>query len=879
MKFINAKKKDSAPQYGILLEVRSKNWRCRRRMNLKERMSDLQEKQEKLLADLELLVKEYEATDLFRDHEELKQDYDLVKSEYEKLKQIQEKMLQENTYLKTALSEQIFDEKLNILKVSKRKLETYFNKERGAYRNKLDTLEQKTKKQIELLRNRTDKQLGDDKEEVLTEIKRLSVEVAEKIHVRREQLALEERALLEGLHIDIDRLNSEPVNEEVIQKRIKQNQIEMKIGLNWINKIGIILILLGVSAAAKYTYSTWFNEYMKGISFFVLGGGLLGIGEWAYRKNKKPFATGLLGGGISVLYGAIFYSYFLLEIINLTTGLLLSVIITLLSIILSLRYQSRTICSLGLIGGYFPFFSYVFVYGLSGNNYYIAMGYLFLLNLSVLLISLWKKWNITNYISFLFHFPSLFFLVLNAPDQLIGIAYSLLTFLMYLGITLTYSFRKNKALNKLDVILLAMNTFFSFGVIYLLFDKAGLGEYQGLLALIFSLVFIGLGQFVEKIMRDEKPTMILFYATSLTFAILMIPLQFGVQWLAFGWFIEGAVLILSGYRIKQRLMEAAGWGLFLFSILVFYIFDSLLLQLFGPAVRYFDFKYAVITVGMLFVMYFYLKERAKNNDYSYSIAGNHIRYFKYWVLLNLWFYSLYTGTKIYDYWVPIRNAHYDFYRLTIVALITFAIGYFLAKFPLLQDRIVRYYRMLLYAVGNLTFLYVTVFIPVLAPVYADNVVYEYMALGILIVFNIFVLINTRDLVLKLLGRSYKNLEFYPVIIGLYLLGIITALLIVQFRLGDINLLFSIVYLVLAIGFILYGFKQGFVYIRRMGLALSLMSTSKLFIFDLSFLEQGSKIFAYFSFGVLLLGISFIYQKVSNNIETNKKTGEIKIVKK
>jgi hypothetical protein len=42
----------------------------------------------------------------------------------------------------------------------------------------------------------------------------------------------------------MDGLASEEIIEEVAQKRIKQNQIEMKIGLNWVNKIGILSFYL-----------------------------------------------------------------------------------------------------------------------------------------------------------------------------------------------------------------------------------------------------------------------------------------------------------------------------------------------------------------------------------------------------------------------------------------------------------------------------------------------------------------------------------------------------------------------------------------------------------------------------------------------------------
>lgn len=53
------------------------------------------------------------------------------------------------------------------------------------------------------------------------------------------------------------------------------------------------------------------------------------------------------------------------------------------SLVLSRRYKSMTICAISLVGGYLPFFSYVFFEGLTPTNVYIAMGYLHVLNILV----------------------------------------------------------------------------------------------------------------------------------------------------------------------------------------------------------------------------------------------------------------------------------------------------------------------------------------------------------------------------------------------------------------------------------------------------------------------------------------------------------------
>lgn len=833
---------------------------------IKDKLHKIKEDQKNLLSKYESLVTEYDSVDVINENSELKREVDDKKKRLKDLEKKYSKVISENQHLRVSLQEQILDEKLNILKISQQKLNTYFQDQSNSSQNKLIAFEKKTKQQILQMQNRASKQLDEDKTILLEQLEHVELVLQEKIRIQREQLKHEELSLSSHITSQTEELASDEVSEEMLKKRMKQNQIEMKIGLNWLNKIGIILILFGVAAASKYTYSTWFNDYLKGISFFILGALLLAGGEWSYRKIKNVFATGLLGGGISVLYGAVFYSYFQLNIINMNVGILLSIMITLTAIVLSLRYHSKTICSLGLIGGYLPLFSFILAFGLEGKSFYAAMVYLLLLNASIVFISFWKSWSIVHYISFFLHVPSIFYLVYHAPSETISILYTLLAFLMYLVVTLAYPFKYKIALLKMDVAFLGLNTLFSCFILYFLFDKAGLNEYRGLLALAFSLVYVGLGQLIHKVMRNEKYTMILFYSTSLTFAVLMIPFQFGVQWLALGWLIEGIILVIYGFKNRIKSMELAGWGIFLLCIGVFYFFDVFQIhQLYATAVPFFDFKYFAVMLGMVLVTLFYLIEQKKTQHGTSPFVRDKINYFKYFTMINLWFYFLYTSWKIYDHWIQYNFYHFDFYKLILTACITIGLAYTLKKVTLLYDKVVGYFSLFLYVIGYLICLVITVSMPLLRPDYVDNSYLDYFALFILISYNLFVLISVRELLIGVIKEKYKNIEWAPAILSLYLLGLITAFLIVQFRLGDVNLLFSFIYLLLAISYILYGFRKKYTLVRRIGLGLAILSTTKLFIYDLSFLDTGSKIIAYFCFGVILLGISFIYQKISNKM--------------
>lgn len=839
-------------------------------MELKDKLKDLFEEQKYVLGQYEKIINDCNLNDIANQNAEFKKEIENYKKVLQETKDQYQKILDENQELRTALREQILDEKLNILKISKEKLDIYFKNLTAEYNNKLLALEEASRLQIEKLNNISLRELGEQSDEINKKIMALSGELQQKIQEKRDEYKASKQEILTGLKDQYDKLAEEEIDEETLKKRIKRNNMEIKIGLSWINKIGIFLILIGVASFMKYGYYEWLAPHMKGIFAFVIGGLFLMAGELFNRKEKTTFGKGLTGGGIAILYYAIFNAYFVFKIINMEVGLLLSILVTVVALVLSLYNNSKTICAFALIGGYLPFFAYGFAFGFNDQIIYMAMGYLFILNLLIMAVSTKRGWNVTNYISFVLNVPTLAYLVFETSNHMSGLLYSFLTFTMYLIITLIYPFRNKISLKVPDAVLLGLNTFISCVITYSLFERAGFNNLKGFLALVFCGVYFGLGQFIDKYLSQEKVTKGLFYLTSLTFAILMIPFQFGIEWLAMGWFVEGSLLIVYGYKNKLSNVEKSGWGIFLLCIGAFLTVDAM--SELSPGfniIKHFDFKYFVITFGTLAIMFMYMIDMNKNLIARYTDRGDALTYYKYLTLINLWIYATYTSGKLYDKYINLENLN-DYFGYLVFALATILVGFILSKIDVIKDKFVEWYSIILYIIADIICLALNFDTPVLRPELLDNTKVEIFAIIILVLFNVFVFFNIRDIIIHFIREQNSSLEIYPLLMGLYLVGNLTGFLIVQFRLGDENLLFSVIYMVLALAFIIYGFMQRYVMIRRFGLGLSIFATAKLFIYDLSYLETIGRIIAYFCFGFVMLGISYVYQRVSSSIEEKQK---------
>lgn len=790
-------------------------------MDFKQKAVFIFQQQKKILMEYENLIIEYNENELLKENEILKKDLDDLKQAHKIMSRKMEQLKQENHKLISTLRERVTKE-------------NYVQKDFTESFSKNSLEKNKTYEKVPVV-------------DYKSKMQKTSDESIKNLHNEKNKPA-----------------KNIPVVDKYNKKRLKDNDLEMKIGLNWINKIGIILILFGIGAVFQYTYSNFFNDHMKGISFFVLGWVFLLGGEWFYRKNKMIFSMGLIGGGIGILYISTFFSFFSLKIISMPIALVLALLITGATIILSLRYKSQTICSLGLIGGYLPFFSYLMNYGLDQQGCLIALGYLFILNVLILIISFREKWNVLNYISFILNIPCCIYLIVKVPFT-VGVIYSFIVFSMYTVITLAYSFKYKLNIKASDIVLLALNTFVSSIVVYGLFKDNNLEELNGLLAFIFSLVHFIIGYFISIKLEEEKIAKLLYYITSLTFGIMFVPMHFGIQWATMGWIIESLLLIIFGYKYRKKIMEISGWVVYCLCMFSFFGVD--LVEYMIEEIAFFHLRYLFIMASMIIILLMYLLDIENDRYNPVGVKKEIIKIYKYFVLINFYIYSVYNVLRVFNEYVDMDNKFY--YGILLYALVTMMITYVYSKFRYINDKIVDYLNIILQIFVDLLCIFTNIFQSVIFQ--SKSTAGGIFSFILLVLYNIFVFLNIRGYILSCVNEYKKTSVFYPVFMSIYILFNSTLILFRQFEMEFNHFSFSILYMILGALCILYGFRKSIPIERRLGLGIALFSVVKLFIFDLSFLSTFNKIIAYFILGLILLLISFLYQQLKNSIEKNEQS--------
>lgn len=843
-------------------------------MNNVDSLKKILDRQKGIVTDLDGEIQELEKSDLVRDNTQLKAELAANKEALEKVSTDKALLEAENRNLKNALYEQIYNEKMAILRMSSEKLQVYFQSNCEQEINRLTTFELATKRRIEEITATLRENRIALEDEIYAQIAALNELLNKKITLMREELTEKNHLLRLDTEEHYQKLREEPLTEERMKGVIKKNNIEALIGLNFLNKVGILLLLIGIITASQYTFFKLPDIY-KGIFGLSFGAILLIAGEMLNKKRPDIFSLGITSAGIATLFATIALSYFQLKIITMYPALLLCVLTTIGAFVLALRYNAQTIAAFALLGGYLPLLS------IAGEKVlvYSAMGYFIILNFFALFISTRRKWTVSSFLGFFLNVAGTIYIVrlllgdrpydtpFNVHD-LPALCYVVFAFVIYTLIPICSTYYKRTGFKKWEISLLALNTAISALLLYAVFYAVNLEDYTGLLAMLFAVLYLSLGRFLQRQLTREKSAQALFYLTGLTFVVLVIPFQFGKVWLSLGWLIEGTALIVYGIAKEQAVFRKAGAVIFALCLAAFLFFDVLGDKLLFGDDYLFVYKYLAVTLGTLLILgAAYLKR---------ALATRGITWFKYGTTLNLWFFLMYLiGEELaikledalqYSFWDA------DYLINALMTVVSFLLAYLIPRIRLLSDGVMK---------GISVFIYVLSFISLfglneLAPnqgFWQTDVPSSLLITGtlVLVIINVLAILAMRDLVSRLVLERKLGLEWYPLILSAYFLFTLTQILISQYDLEFTNGAISIIYVITALSLIVFGFMKRYAFLRRCALALAIMAVAKLFLLDLSFLSEVARIVSYFAFGLTLLAISFVYQYFSKKLEVK---GEI-----
>lgn len=642
-------------------------------------------------------------------------------------------------------------------------------------------------------------------------------------------------------------------------KEKKKVDYEKYIGENLFGKIGILVLVVGMGLFVKYAIDKdWINEVFRTILGFVVGGGLLLVSQ-RLKNTYRTFSSLLAGGAFAIFYVTVAMAYHYYGLFSQTVAFVILVVLTVLMSLLSVVYNRRELAIIGLVGGFIA----PFLVSNGMGNYLILFTYLTILNLGMFGLSLYKKWGELPVIGFVATYVIMLGYSLVADLDIAGsgqlihlLLFSTLFYLIFLLPVVSVLRTDNKKANQPLMMIVVLNNF-----IYLYFALWYLNELQlpynikGLFTLFIALVNVCLAFTIRRRKSDTGYLFTALTGMSLTFLSISIPIQLEGRFITLLWATEMVAVLWFFTKFRQTVYEYFALALFFLTIISFLIdVENILSDGFVHTMLLNGSFATGIFTGLAFGMFAWLMEREKD---LFTGAAS-LKYIPFSVISLLAACGVVYLSFIVDFY---RNiAYWPLSRCSCLAFTGFSLLLLLVglrkRFPMERFSVV-------YAVGAGFSGGLFILLSGIANEYGDSslLVLQWTSLAIVVIH------------LFLFGKWYyhsfnfrqksANLMTSFIAIALTILWAV-AMHNVLYLFGLRNESSAVLSISLSIaGFIqmALGMRLHLKILRMISLAVFGFVLLKLVIVDLWLLPTIGKIIVFIMLGVILLVLSFLYQKL------------------
>ena len=354
-------------------------------------------------------------------------------------------------------------------------------------------------------------------------------------------------------------------------KNMAKSDFEKFIGENLISKIGILILIIGVGIGAKYAID---NQLISPLTRIILGY-LVGAGLMAFaiklKAKYEKFSAVLVSGAIAIMYFITYAAYDFYALIPQALAFVLMVIFTSFTVVAAIRYNRQIIAHIGLVGAY----AVPFLLSDGSGKVGVLFTYMAIINIGILVISFKKYWKPLFYASFALTWIIFLSWLLNSYTDkahfLLSLVFSAIFFITFYITNLAYKVNKKEIFGFSDVTLILLNSFIYYGIGYYILSENKHGvELLGLFTLANAIIHFVVSLIIYKKKLADKNLFYLILAMVITFITMVAPVQLNGGWVTIFWTAEAAILFYLGRVKKIMIYEKLSFPL------IFLAFFSLL---------------------------------------------------------------------------------------------------------------------------------------------------------------------------------------------------------------------------------------------------------------------------------------------------------------
>ncbi|MEQ8365041.1 MAG: DUF2339 domain-containing protein [Cyclobacteriaceae bacterium] len=716
-------------------------------------------------------------------------------------------------------------------------------------------------------------------EEPKIEVRDTKAETIEKVEQPKEELLIEMAAAVEA---------PEEVQPKVVKPSFMERNpdLEKFIGENLLSKIGIVIFVIGMGFLVKLGIdSNVINEGMRVVIGLVIGGGMIGLAHYL-RNSFAKFSSILIGGALSVLYFTIALAFHEYELIPQAGAFLIMVFITAFAVLLSIRYDRKALAILAIIGGFgTPFFV-----STGAGNYLTLLTYILILDLGMLGLVYFKKWNVINYLVYAFTYilyAGVFITqyVFSVKEET-GSLFLFLTafYLIFFVMSIIYNLKNARKFKLPEISMLLSNSAIYFGLGLSLVNDINDGLYNGLFTTLVAVFNFGFAYKLYTKKDIDKNLLYLLICLVLTFLTLIAPVQLQGNAITLFWALESVLLFWLAKKSNITVMRSIA------VVILVLMFASLLMDW---HINYVNYDYPMlllpfinkvfitsfVAMGSLVALHYLQKE-----DITVKIFKFHLSWKPLYVKIMLMIVAY--GGFFYELDYQFMSAELSHTLSAILlGIYNFVFVITLGVIPFFKSN-----DFLKKVIGGVSIIaigaYMTAYLAEIAQSRNDLLMdssqtasgfylhYVMLVLFIALVWGVYREIHRHYGFQSKVGNiSLWVLAFIGVYVCSVEVGHISVIMGYDSAEGiryqaAVKNIYPIVWAITALALMVFGMRWKLKSLRLASLVLFLLTIIKLFFYDLAGNSTG-KIISFILLGVILLVISFLYQKLKFIIQDDK----------
>jgi uncharacterized membrane protein len=336
--------------------------------------------------------------------------------------------------------------------------------------------------------------------------------------------------------------------------------LEGTIGKLWLNRIGIIAILIGVAYFLKYAFdSGWIGPGGRVAIGLIAGIAVVVWSEAFRRKGSAAFSYSLKAVGIGILYLSLWAASQYFHLIPSSVAFVAMILVTASTITLALTQDAEILAVYAMIGG----FSTPALVSTGENHEIILFSYVALLDLAILAMAAMKPWRrivwgamlgtAIMYVGWAAQFY-------DSSEREITVLFASAFFAIFATIPLLTPLTRSRWHKGFSITLTALplvNGAAFFLALFAMYERE-----RGTLtwyALALAAVYLVLSsQFKRRVGSEPdvvKTVNLLHVAVAVVFITIAIPLKLDAHWITIGWLVESAVLLFVAVKSEAHFLR------------------------------------------------------------------------------------------------------------------------------------------------------------------------------------------------------------------------------------------------------------------------------------------------------------------------------------